>query len=115
MTVVGHNVLRIGLYCAVNEFVVIRVGLNQVETVVRGYQFNIFALNKSIKNIICRVLPCQPLQNLFIFCKNFIGYTQCVHARDYREPYKVIWAPWGNYLNQKFVSSTIRIYSCFLI
>ena len=90
MMVVGDNVVCIGLYGAVNKFVVVRICGDKVKMIIGSEEHHIPALNNSIENEIGSCFACQSVQYFSIFLQNFIGYTKRVSAIKYRQPYIMV-------------------------
>jgi len=90
MVIVGYNVACIGNNGTVNEFVVIRIGCDEVETILGREKSDMFALNKEFKHIISGFLSREPGQYLCIFLKNLVSDTKRILSINDRQPNLVV-------------------------
>ena len=86
MLVVGYDIVCVGLYGAINEFIVVRVCGNKVEAESGIDKLNVFALHKGIDNSLCKFRVEEPFQDFLIFKEYFVRDTQRVLTMQYRQP-----------------------------
>ena len=78
MVAVGHYVASVGLYGAVNELVIVRVGGDEVEAVSGSDELNIATLHESLNDSFGKYGVEVSFQDFLIFKQDFIGDTQGV-------------------------------------
>ena len=100
MLVICHDVASVGSNSAVNKLVVIRVGCNQSEVIIRRYECHVLAFSYCIENIVSSIFARQPLQYFSILIQDFISDTKGVFALEHREPYREIRAVFRDDLNK---------------
>ena len=80
--VVSYNIAGIGNNGTIDEFVVVGVGLNQVETILRRYVLDIRAFNYRHDNGFCKRLSEKTLKNLGVFLNNLVTDAQRIIATN---------------------------------
>jgi len=90
MVVIGDNISGIGYNSTVNEFVVVWIGCDEVETILGREKSYMPALHKEFKHIISSFLSRKPGQYLCIFLKNLVSDTKSILSINDRQPNIVV-------------------------
>lgn len=90
VVVVGHYVVCIGRDGTVHELVVIGVGIDEVEAVVRGDEGDVWAPDDGGKNELCRFTARKASEDFLILFKYLGGDTQRIAPLHNGEPHIVV-------------------------
>ena len=100
VSVVGHDVFRIGCYGTVNKLVVIRVSLYQPKVIIDFQKLRCVKPGNGLNHITCNFGIGFQTDDFLVFAQNVGVHTQDDVPSKYLSPYLVIGAATGQGLQQ---------------
>ena len=111
MMVVGNNIVCIGLYGAVNELIVIRVGSDEVETICGINQFNMPTLHQGVNDSFCKSWAKESFQNFLVFRNSHHGAAgQTVELSHGNVKLHIAAAVWTSAVLRKVMHDLLPVY-----